>query len=146
MLSSFCSRSHTTAASALIGEELYSKLSQAALALYTEAAQLALSKDIILADTKFEFGLVSDADGKETLILVDELLTPDSSRYWPLVGYEAGKPQPSFDKQYLRDWLAKAGFEKGLEAGKDGNGWVIDDEVVEGTRQRYEEVVQKLVD
>ena len=104
------------------------------------------SKGLILADTKLEFGLISGSpDADSTLILIDELLTPDSSRYWPLEGYEPGKPQPSFDKQYLRDWLVGAGFVKGLEAGKDGNGWLIDDSVVEGTRKRYQEVVDMLI-
>ncbi|KAF7321634.1 SAICAR synthetase [Mycena kentingensis (nom. inval.)] len=100
-------------AKALVGDVLYAKLSTAALALYNAAAQYARSRGIILADTKFEFGLVppSGPVEEQELILVDELLTPDSSRYWPLEGYEAGKPQPSFDKQYLRDWLVGAGTE-----------------------------------
>jgi phosphoribosylaminoimidazole-succinocarboxamide synthase len=95
---------------------------------------------VILADTKFEFGLVGDE-----LVLIDEVLTPDSSRYWPSVGYVAGGPQPSFDKQFLRDWLVEQGFKKGLEKGKDGNGWTIDEQVVEGTRERYQQVVDLLV-
>lgn len=74
------------------------------------------------------------------MILIDEVLTPDSSRYWPAEGYEPGKSQPSFDKQYLRDWLVSKGFKKGLESGLDGNGWTIDADVVEGTQKRYEEV------
>ncbi|KAJ7068712.1 phosphoribosylaminoimidazole-succinocarboxamide synthase, partial [Mycena amicta] len=130
-------------AATLIGDALYTKLSTAALALYNAAAEYAHSRGIILADTKFEFGLI----GQE-LILVDELLTPDSSRYWPLEGYEPGKSQPSFDKQYLRDWLVGAGFRKGLEDGPEGSpkgtGWVIDEKVVEGTRQRYQDVVAML--
>ncbi|KAF5389790.1 hypothetical protein D9757_003667 [Collybiopsis confluens] len=130
-------------ASTLIGEDLYAKICQAALKLYSEAAAYAYSKYVILADTKFEFGLVPSPDG-EALILVDELLTPDSSRYWPLEGYEAGKPQPSFDKQYLRDWMVGAGFKKGLESGKEGQGWTIESSVVEGTRERYEEAVKLL--
>jgi phosphoribosylaminoimidazole-succinocarboxamide synthase len=75
------------------------------------------------------------------------LLTPDSSRYWLAAGYEAGRAQPSFDKQYLRDWLVGAGFRKGLEAGPEGSGgkgWAIEESVVEGTRKRYEEVVAML--
>ncbi|KAJ4487755.1 phosphoribosylaminoimidazole-succinocarboxamide synthase [Lentinula aciculospora] len=136
-------------ASNLIGESLYTQISQAALKLYTEAAEYAQSKGVILADTKFEFGLVPSATSPngETLILVDELLTPDSSRYWPFQGYEAGKSQPSFDKQYLRDWLVCSGFRKGLESGKEGEegeGWNIDSSVVEGTRERYEEAVKLL--
>jgi phosphoribosylaminoimidazole-succinocarboxamide synthase len=140
-------------ASKLVGGDLYSQISTIALRLYTEAATYAESRGLILADTKFEFGLVpvstSDSSSQEQLILIDEVLTPDSSRYWPLASYVPGGPQPSFDKQYLRDWLVKAGFRKGLEAGpqgKDDSGWVIEDSVVEGTRKRYVEVVRLLVD
>ncbi|KAJ8087958.1 Bifunctional purine biosynthetic protein ade1 [Marasmius tenuissimus] len=139
----------TAPAAKLLGEDLYAQVSQVALKLYTEAAEYALTKGLILADTKFEFGLVPSASspGSETLILVDEVLTPDSSRYWPLEGYEAGKSQPSFDKQYLRDWLVSAGFRKGLESGREGEegqGWVIDEDVVQGTRKRYEEALKML--
>ncbi|KAJ6458673.1 phosphoribosylaminoimidazole-succinocarboxamide synthase [Mycena vitilis] len=137
-------------AAALVGDALYTQISTAALALYTAASEHAHSRGLILADTKFEFGLVP-AGAAQQLILIDELLTPDSSRYWPAAGYEPGRPQPSFDKQYLRDWLVGAGFRKGLEAGpedsngKSGNaGWLIDASVVEGTRKRYEEVVKML--
>lgn len=127
--------------------DLYTKISQAALALYTEAALYAHSKGLILADTKFEFGLVSESSSEAQLILIDELLTPDSSRYWPLEGYAPGGPQPSFDKQYLRDWLVASGFRKGLESGpegKEGEGWLIEQSIVEGTRKRYDEVVGML--
>lgn len=132
----------------IIGDPvLYAQISQTAVQLYKEASVHAHSKGIILADTKFEFGLVVSLEaGAPQLILIDELLTPDSSRYWPLEGYEAGKAQPSFDKQYLRDWLVGAGFKKGLEEGKDGKGWVIVEGVVEGTKKRYEEVVDMLMD
>jgi len=131
----------------LIGSELYSQISNAALTLYTTAADYARSRGVILADTKFEFGLVPGPSGKTTPILIDELLTPDSSRYWPLSEYAAGRPQPSFDKQYVRDWLVGAGFRKGLESGPEGRlgeGWVIDENVVEGTRERYEEAIKLL--
>ncbi|KAJ7129257.1 phosphoribosylaminoimidazole-succinocarboxamide synthase [Mycena epipterygia] len=136
-------------AAALIGEELYAKISAAALALYSSAFAHAHSKGIILADTKFEFGLFPqspDPSSTQELLLIDELLTPDSSRYWPLQGYAAGRSQPSFDKQYLRDWLVGTGFRKGLEAGPEGttDGWLIEDKVVEGTQQRYQEVVAML--
>jgi len=117
--------------------------------LYSTAAEYALTRGLILADTKFEFGLVSDnhSDGQKKVILIDELLTPDSSRYWPLEGYKEGGPQPSFDKQYLRDWLVNSGFRKGLESGpegKEGEGWVIEESIVEGTRKRYAEAVELL--
>ena len=119
-------------AAALIGQDLYDKVSSAALRLYTTAAEYAATRGLIVADTKFEFGLI---DGE--LILIDEALTPDSSRYWPLEGYTPGSSQPSFDKQYLRDWLTSQGFRKGLEDGPDGSGWTMSDEVVEETRKRY---------
>ncbi len=83
------------------GREYAEKIKDATIALYKKCAAYALSKGIIIADTKFEFGL--DKDGN--VVLGDEMLTPDSSRFWPLEGYEAGKGQPSFDKQYVRDWL-----------------------------------------
>ena len=119
-------------AAALIGQELYDRVSNIALKLYTAAAEHAATRGLIIADTKFEFGLV----GGE-LILIDEALTPDSSRYWPLEGYTPGRSQPSFDKQYLRDWLTSQGFRKGLEDGPDGQGWTMSEEVVQGTQERY---------
>ncbi|KAF9779279.1 phosphoribosylaminoimidazole-succinocarboxamide synthase [Thelephora terrestris] len=120
----------------LVGEEVYNKLSTVALELYKTAADYALTKGLILADTKFEFGVDL---ATEEVILIDEVLTPDSSRYWPVEQYEAGRPQPSFDKQYLRDWLTSSGFKKGQEDGLDGNGWEMTPAVVEGTKERYEE-------
>ena len=119
-------------AATLIGQELYDKISSVAVRLYTAAAEYAATRGLIVADTKFEFGLI---DGE--LILIDEALTPDSSRYWPLEGYVPGRSQPSFDKQYLRDWLVSQGFRKGLEDGPDGKGWTMSDEVVRETRKRY---------
>ena len=133
-------------AAQLIGQDLYNQISSASLELYKAASSYALDRGLILADTKFEFGLVPDA-GERRLILVDEVLTPDSSRYWPLDSYVSGKPQPSFDKQYVRDWLVKSGFRKGLESGpegKEGQGWVVDEDVVKGTRERYTEAVKLL--
>ncbi|EKM78501.1 hypothetical protein AGABI1DRAFT_60716, partial [Agaricus bisporus var. burnettii JB137-S8] len=138
-------------AAQLIGQDLYTKISSTAIQLYKTAAQYAESRGVILADTKFEFGLVpsssSSSDNQKDLILIDEVLTPDSSRYWPLKGYEPGKSQPSFDKQYLRDWLVGSGFKKGLESGPEGGegkGWTIDEDVVQGTRARYQEAVDLL--
>jgi len=119
-------------AATLIGQELYDKISSVAVRLYTAAAEYAATRGLIVADTKFEFGLI---DGE--LILIDEALTPDSSRYWPLEGYVPGRSQPSFDKQYLRDWLMSQGFRKGLENGPDGEGWTMSEEVVRETRKRY---------
>jgi phosphoribosylaminoimidazole-succinocarboxamide synthase len=135
-------------AAKLIGQDLYDKISSTALKLYEEAANYAQTRGVILADTKFEFGLVITSNGLEKeLILIDELLTPDSSRYWPLEEYVPGEAQPSFDKQYVRDWLVKAGFRKGLESGpigKEGQGWFIDEEIVKGTQERYAEAVDLL--
>ena len=91
----------------LTGKGLIEKVEEVTLAIYQQASKYAREKDIIIADTKFEFGLC----GKE-LLLIDEVLTPDSSRFWPVQGYEPGKTQPSFDKQYLRDWLAGSGWAK----------------------------------
>lgn len=142
VLSFTCSRS----AKEQIGESLYNQISTTALALFKEASSHALSRGLILADTKFEFGLVpsTDPSAPQQLILIDEVLTPDSSRYWPSKGYEAGQPQPSFDKQFLRDWLVGVGFKKGLEGGKDGTGWIIDEEIITKTRKKYEEAVRML--
>jgi len=100
-----------------------------------------MNKGLILADTKFEFGMDL---ATEDVILIDEVLTPDSSRYWPADQYEAGRPQSSFDKQFLRDWLTSSGFKKGLEEGLVGKGWEMTPAVVEGTKVRYEEAWQLL--
>lgn len=128
----------------MIGSALYAKIFKASIELYNRASEYARTRGVIVADTKFEFGLLP---GSEDPILIDEVLTPDSSRYWPLEGYVPGKPQPSFDKQFLRDWLVQNGFRKGLESGpvgKEGEGWFIDPEVVKGTASRYEQVVELL--
>ncbi|EJD48249.1 phosphoribosylaminoimidazole-succinocarboxamide synthase [Auricularia subglabra TFB-10046 SS5] len=137
---------HPSQAAKLIGEALYARVSTVALELYKRANSYARTRGLILADTKFEFGLLpGHGDGAEPeLILIDEVLTPDSSRYWPAADYEPGRSQSSFDKQYLRDWLVSQGFKKGLEAGLDGNGWTIDGAVVEGTSKRYQEAVDML--
>lgn len=107
------------------GEEYARKIKDATIALYKKCADYALSKGIIIADTKFEFGL--DEDGN--VVLGDEMLTPDSSRFWPLEGYEAGKSQPSFDKQFVRDWL---------KANPDSE-YLLPDEVVNKTVDKYKE-------
>ena len=151
----------TTIAAQLIGENLYNQIAETAIQLYKEANEYALTRGLILADTKFEFGLVPYTAGSSTsaktitdesgveqeLILVDEVLTPDSSRYWSLADYEPGRPQASFDKQFLRDWLVQSGFKKGLEKGPEGteDGWWMTREVVDGTRERYEAAVKALV-
>ena len=106
------------------------KIRDASLRLYKECAAYARKKGIIIADTKFEFGL--DEDGN--VVLADEMLTPDSSRFWPVEGYEKGKSQPSFDKQYVRDWL-KANPDKG---------YVLPDDVILATIARYSEAYELL--
>jgi len=134
-------------AASLVGPALYERIADVALRLYNEAASYAFTKGIILADTKFEFGLLPPLpDSSEPqLILIDEVLTPDSSRYWPASLYEPGRSQPSFDKQYVRDWLVQAGFAKGLEGGKEGAGWTIEEAAVNKTREKYEQVERLLV-
>lgn len=107
------------------GQEYAEKLLDYTIALYKKCAEYALSKGIIIADTKFEFGL----DENGNVVLGDEMLTPDSSRFWPLEGYEAGKGQPSFDKQYVRDWL---------KANPD-NDFLLPEEVVTKTVDKYKE-------
>jgi phosphoribosylaminoimidazole-succinocarboxamide synthase len=92
----------------LLGADMAEQVKNATLALYTEAADYALTRGIIIADTKFEFG--TDADGK--LYLIDEALTPDSSRFWPADQYQVGSNPPSFDKQFVRDWLETSGWNK----------------------------------
>jgi len=95
------------AARELLGTALFDKVEAVSLAMYAKARDFARERGIIIADTKFEFGLLGDE-----LILIDEVLTPDSSRFWPAEGYVAGQSQPSYDKQYLRDWLTSVGFNK----------------------------------
>ena len=121
-----------------IGGELAEKLRELTLEVYTRAAEHAESRGIVLADTKLEFGI--DADG--TVVLADEVLTPDSSRYWPADSYEEGKVQPSFDKQYVRNWLTgpKADWdpESGLQPPE------LPGSVIEATRDRYIEAYERL--
>ena len=112
------------------GEALAVKIRDATLAVYRKCADYALSRGIIIADTKFEFGL----DREGNVVLADEVLTPDSSRFWRLRGYEAGKPQASFDKQYVRDWL---------RANPDNQN-TLPEEVVERTSALYKEAYTML--
>ncbi|MGW4207887.1 phosphoribosylaminoimidazolesuccinocarboxamide synthase [Lentzea sp. NPDC004789] len=120
------------------GVELASKLRDRTIELYSEARAYALTRGLILADTKFEFGL--DASGE--LILADEVFTPDSSRYWPAEGYEPGRVQPSFDKQYVRDWLTSAA--SGWDRKSDVPPPPLPADVVEATRKRYVEAYERL--
>jgi phosphoribosylaminoimidazole-succinocarboxamide synthase len=121
-------------AEALCGVEAYAAAREAALGLYRFAAAHAEGRGILLADTKFELGV--DADGVVTL--ADEALTPDSSRFWPAAGYAPGRPQPSFDKQYVRDFCLSTGWDR------TAPGPELPDEVVAGTRARYLEAFELL--
>jgi phosphoribosylaminoimidazole-succinocarboxamide synthase len=122
-------------AAELVGDtELMARVRDASLALYSFAADHAAERGVILADTKFEFG--HDAEG--VLRVGDEVLTPDSSRFWPADTYEVGQPAPSFDKQYVRDWAAGTGWDKTPPAP------AIPDDVVAGTRARYVEAYERI--
>jgi phosphoribosylaminoimidazole-succinocarboxamide synthase len=124
-------------AAELVGDrELLEELRRISLALYSHARDHARERGIVLADTKFEFGRRPDG----TVVLGDEALTPDSSRFWPADGYEPGRPQPSFDKQYVRDWAAAAGWDKSPPAP------AIPADVVEGTRSRYLEAYERITE
>ena len=121
-------------ASEMHGAELLSQLRDRSVALYREAAEYAATRGIIICDTKFEWGM---ADGQ--LVLIDEVLTPDSSRFWPSDQYEPGKSQPSFDKQYVRDWLeAESGWDKEPPAP------ALPDDVIAKTTENYVEAYRKL--
>jgi phosphoribosylaminoimidazole-succinocarboxamide synthase len=144
----------------ICGAELAAKIEKVALQLYSmfclrdllvcttltctsrytaEAADYALTRGIILADTKFEFGLLpSSSSSEKTLILIDEVLTPDSSRYWSADTYAVGKSQDSFDKQFVRDWLIKEGK-------KNVEGVTLPENVVKGTAAKYQEAVERLM-
>jgi phosphoribosylaminoimidazole-succinocarboxamide synthase len=122
------------AMAALVGAELAAAVREAALGLYRFAAEHALARGIIIADTKFEFGV--DAAG--TLTLIDEVLTPDSSRFWPADRYHAGENPPSFDKQFVRDYLET------LDWDKTPPGPALPDDVVAGTAERYREAARRI--
>ena len=119
---------------ALIGKDMTAQVEKVALALYTAAAKFALSKGIIIADTKFEFGL----DEHGTLHVMDEVLTPDSSRFWPAESYKVGKNPPSYDKQYVRDWLESIHWNKAPPAP------ALPDDVARRTSEKYLEAFEKL--
>jgi phosphoribosylaminoimidazole-succinocarboxamide synthase len=122
-------------AAEIVGDrELLEELRRLSLAVYEHGAAHARERGIILADTKLEFGRRPDG----TIVLGDEVLTPDSSRFWPADGYEPGRGQPSFDKQYVRDWASGSGWDKSPPAP------ALPDEVVEGTRARYVEAYERI--
>ncbi|MDR7378520.1 phosphoribosylaminoimidazole-succinocarboxamide synthase [Rhodoferax ferrireducens] len=123
----------------MIGSDLAGRIRDLSIQIYSEAAAIALTKGVIIADTKFEFGL--DTDG--TLVLMDEVLTPDSSRFWPVEGYVEGTNPPSYDKQFVRDWLEQVQI--------DGKPWNktppaprVPQEVIAKTAAKYQEALQRL--
>ena len=118
----------------IIGKDLAQRLKSISLAVYKKARDFAEQRGILIADTKMEFGIKG---GK--LILIDELLTPDSSRFWPTDGYRPGGSQKSFDKQFLRDYLLSIHWDKNPPAPQ------LPDEIVQKTRQKYLEAYEKLV-
>jgi phosphoribosylaminoimidazole-succinocarboxamide synthase len=121
-------------AGVLIGRDRVEELERLSIAVYRHAADYAAGRGIIIADTKFEFGL----DDSGQIVLGDEVLTPDSSRFWPLEGYEPGRTQPAFDKQYLRDWLETLAWDK------TAPGPELPDEIAAGTRSRYVDAYELL--
>jgi phosphoribosylaminoimidazole-succinocarboxamide synthase len=120
----------------LVGAERYDQVERASLELYRFASEHAAARGILMADTKYEFGI--DPDGR--LVLADELFTPDSSRFWPADEYEAGKPQPSFDKQFARDYCESLGWDKSYP------GPELPEDIVAGTRARYVEAFERLTE
>ncbi len=124
----------------MIGPELAARIRGVSIRLYERAAAIALAKGIIIADTKFEFGL----DEAGELVLMDEVLTPDSSRYWPADSYQAGSNPPSFDKQFLRDWLEQAQVD-GQPWNKQPPAPRLPDEVIAQTAAKYREAMQRLL-
>ena len=119
---------------ARVGKEVASRIQEISIKLYQEASTFALTKGIIIADTKFEFGL----DDENHLVLIDEILTPDSSRFWPLDNYREGASQPSFDKQFIRDWLENSGWNKTPPPPS------LPEDIITKTSQKYLEAFKKL--
>jgi phosphoribosylaminoimidazole-succinocarboxamide synthase len=123
-------------AAELVGADRFREVEAASLALYESASAHAAERGILIADTKFEFGI----DPSGGLVLADETFTPDSSRFWPADEYEAGRPQPSFDKQFARDYCESLGWDK-TDPGPE-----LPDDVVAGTRARYVEAFERLTE
>src|SRR5205085_10657591 len=126
-------------AAQLVGARMLDRVRQLTLDLYKDGAAHALTRGIIVADTKFEFGLLpGDGQPETRLMLIDEAMTPDSSRFWPLEGYRPGGPQPSFDKQFVRDYLERIRWNKQPPVPS------LPDEVVTRTRDKYIEAFRRL--
>ena len=118
----------------IVGEDLSTRLRELSLSIYRQGAEYALTRGIVIADTKFEFGICDDE-----ILLIDEVLTPDSSRFWPQELYAPGQSQPSFDKQFVRDWLETTDWDKESEPP------ALPDEIVTRTREKYVEAYEQLV-
>ncbi|PQE15204.1 phosphoribosylaminoimidazole-succinocarboxamide synthase protein [Rutstroemia sp. NJR-2017a WRK4] len=125
---------HPSKAAEIVGEKYAQRIEDLAIKLYTTARDYAAERGIIIADTKFEFGLDEETD---EVVLVDEVLTPDSSRFWPADKYEVGKEQQSYDKQFLRDWLTSEGL-------KSKEGVAMPEDIVSQTAHKYREAFEKL--
>lgn len=123
----------------MIGADLAGRIRDISIAIYEAASEIAAAKGIIIADTKFEFGL--DTDG--TLVLMDEVLTPDSSRYWPAESYAPGSNPPSYDKQFLRDWLEQVRI-GGKPWDKSPPAPHLPREVIDNTAAKYQEALERL--
>jgi len=119
----------------IAGDDVSEQLKKFSLGLYTTAAEYARKKGIIIADTKFEFGMLDDE-----IILIDEVLTPDSSRFWPADRYELGRSQPSFDKQFVRDYLDTTGWDKNSPPPQ------LPEEVIKETQRKYQEAYEKITE
>lgn len=126
------------AAGDLVGHELIATLERITLELYRRGAAHAATQGILLADTKFEFGLAAGADGRQEIILIDEVMTPDSSRFWPADEYRPGGAQPSFDKQFVRDYLESIRWNKQPPVPS------LPDDVIERTRAKYLDAFRRL--
>ena len=124
---------------ATVGADLAERLRDASIAIYTRAERIARERGIILADTKFEFGQIAGHDG---IVLADEVLTPDSSRYWPADQWQPGRAQPSFDKQYVRDWLTSP--QSGWDRTGDAPPPPLPDDVVARTRDKYIDAYERI--
>lgn len=120
----------------IVGRDVAEKLRDLSLDIFRRGSEYALQRGVIVADTKFEFGVAADGE----IILIDEALTPDSSRFWPLDQYEPGKGQPSFDKQIVRDWLLQSGWDRNSTPPE------LPEEVVAKTRAKYLEAFERLTD
>lgn len=123
---------------AIVGQDVAEELRSLTLQIYSRAERIARERGIILADTKFEFGRRDDG----TIVLADEVLTPDSSRFWPAESYRPGRPQPSFDKQFVRDWLTSV--DSGWDRSTDQPPPRLPNDVVDNTRQRYIQAFETL--